>query len=357
MHLAAVVVPDVDVGLGVETLSIERVRDLFVDFQIRTESHISGRLETTAESLRLAENVFLEPGAGGFNNVLSSFFNAWRDVSNAPEVPAPRASVVQSAETLSGAMKRMHASLTSLRGDADARLRMSTVEVNNLTAELASLNEKIIERVALGDPANDLMDKRDLALDRLSQMLDMQYIQLEGGRIDVFIGGRALVAGTQNREIYASPNILNNNYVDVKFVSDDAPVQIGGGEMRGLLDQRDVNLPNVIGELNALAAQFITDINAVHTAGFALDGVTTGTAFFTGTDATDIAVNAAVVADVDLVAAAQLPGAPGDASNALAIADLQNAATLLPGGTTYGEYYQGSVTRLGALTRETEWPA
>lgn len=354
IHLAAVDVPGVDVGLGVETLSIERVRDLFVDFQIRNESNISGRLTTTAESLRLAETVFLEPGAGGFNNVLTAFFNAWREVSNAPEVASPRAGIVQSAETLANALQRMRSSLTSLQGDANSRIELNTREVNNLTRTLASLNQKIIERVATGDPANDLMDKRDLALDRLSQLLDIQYVNLDKGRVDVFIAGRALVSNTDSFEIYVSPNILNSNYFDVKFVSDDVLMQIGGGEMRGLLDQRDTNLPTLITELNTLAAQLITDVNAVHAAGFALDGVTTGTNFFTGTDATDIAINAAIVGNLDLIAAAQLPAAAGDASNALAIVDLQSAAVLLAGSATYGEYYQGAVTRLGALTRETE---
>src|SRR5206468_1434637 len=100
-----------------------------------------------------------------------------------------------------------------------------------------------------------------------------------------------------------------------------------------------------------LAQQIMTDVNAVHAAGFAHDGVTTGTPFFSGTDASDIAVDPMVVASPGLVAAAAGAGAAGDGSNALAIANLQQATNLGGGSESYDSFYSGIVSGLGAAVQ------
>ena len=131
-------------------------------------------------------------------------------------------------------------------------------------------------------------------------------------------------------------------------------MNLNDGELRGLLDARDTDLTGQIASLNALVAQVITDVNAVHAAGFGLDSVT-GRAFFTGTNASDIAMNAVVLADTNAVAAsATAAGVPGDGSNAQAVADLQYATPLGGGTASYDQFYANIVSTLGAAARETE---
>ena len=158
--------------------------------------------------------------------------------------------------------------------------------------------------------------------------------------------------------IYGDPNIANNNYVDLKFVADDGAVTVTDGAVRGLLDQRDTELTARIVDLDTLIGQVITDVNTAHAAGRDLDG-STGNNFFSGVDASDIAVNAAVVADTNLIAAATnwdpIDGTPpGDGSNASIISDLQYAQNLVGATATYDEFYEGFVSGLGAATREAE---
>ena len=139
----------------------------------------------------------------------------------------------------------------------------------------------------------------------------------------------------------------------MKWQSDDSVIQVNTGELQGLLHQRDTDLPSRILDLDALVTQIMADVNAVHAAGFAADGVTTGTDFFTGVDSADIAVNAAVVASPALVAAAAVVGATGDNSNAHNIAALQFGLNLVGGTQTYDAFYTGMVTKLGVGARDT----
>ena len=345
-------------GTGVEVVGAERVRDLFIDFQIRVGNHAAGRYAARASSLQRVEIALGEPGDGGLRAAMSQFWNSWRDLANAPDSFATRTVVVQVGQTLALTAQRIRASLAALRDEADARLKTDIAEISSLTAQIAGLNAQVVRLASPGSDAGDLNDRRDLALDRLSTLVDVRYMQRDDGSVDVTIGGRSLVRGNSALAIYGDPNVANNNYVDLKFVADDAAVTVGDGEVRGLLDQRDTDLPARLADLDALVGQVISDVNTAHAAGYGLDGVT-GRSFFSGADASDIAVAAAVVADLNTVAAATNWDAvtgtpPGDGSNASAISDLQYARNLLTGTATYDQFYEGFVASLGAATRDTE---
>lgn len=342
-------------GMGVEITDVRRVRDLFVDFQIRAGNHAAGRHAARAASLQLAEIVLGKPGDSGLSATMSQFWNSWRDLANAPDSMATRAAVVQTGETFTATATRIYDSFVALRDDANARIKQDISEINALTKEIADLNQQIVMIAAAGNDAADLRDRRDIAVDRLSVLADIRYQDRDDGSVDVSLGGRSLVRSGASFAIYGDPNVANNNYVDLKFVADDSAVTVTDGELRGLLDQRDTDLPARIADLNTLVAQVITDVNTAHAAGYELDDVT-GRNFFSGTDASDIAVDAVVLGDLNVLAAATNgpPTPAGDGSNASAISDLQYAKNLLGATATYDEFYEGFVSSLGAATREAE---
>lgn len=342
-------------GGGVAVVSIDRVRDIFVDFQIRIANHTAGRHEARAASLRQVEIALAEPTDNGLRAAMSRFWNSWRDLSNSPDLTATRAVVVETSADLATTAQAIRGSFERLRAEANARLVAGANEINALSTEIGSLNQQIAELIAIGSTVADLSDRRDMAMDRLSSLVDVRYRERDDGRIDVTIGGRSIVRGTQAFAIYGDTNILNNNYVDLKFVADDTAVTIISGQLGGLIEQRDTYLTARIADLDALMAEVITDVNAVHAAGYGLDG-TTGTAFFTGTDASDIAVSAVVSGDLDKLAAATnwtaLDGTPpGDGTGAAAISDLQYAAQAALNNDTFDEFYEGFVSSIGSAVR------
>jgi flagellar hook-associated protein 1 FlgK len=227
VHLAAIVAPgNGGVGQGVEVQNLERIRDLFTDFQIRTESHSSGEYGARADSLSLVELAFGEPSDNGLRAVLGQFFNAWRDLANAPEQSAARSAVVQAGETLAFAANRLASSLGEIRADANTRLSASVGEVNDLADQIALLNGQIVQIRASGDPASDLTDQRDLALDRLSMLTDFRTMDHADGHVDVFVGGRALVSNITSNSITLEINPLNQNFYDLTWTSDATAVQV-----------------------------------------------------------------------------------------------------------------------------------
>ena len=127
---------------------------------------------------------------------------------------------------------------------------------------------------------------------------------------------------------------------------------VGNGELKGLLDQRDVDLVKRATDVNTLVSQVIASVNTAHSAGYGLDGVT-GRIFFTGTDASDIAVNGVISADPNTVGASSSAGGiPGDGANATAVSSLQYQRLMSAGTATFDEYYAGLVADVGAASRD-----
>jgi flagellar hook-associated protein 1 len=341
-------------GQGVQVQDIQRIHDSFVDFQRRGEQSSSSYYSVKSDSLQLEQTAFNEPGGNGLSQALTGFFSAWSDLSNDPGQSALRSSVVEAGATLAFTAQNLSTSLSALRDDANTRVASDVGQINTLAQQIAGLNAKIVTVRALGDSASDLTDQRDLALDGLAKLANISYSETSAGAVNVSIGGRSLVANDTVSQLQTSANAGNNNYYDVQWAADGAAANVTSGELGGLLNQRDVDLPTRLNDLNTLVGQVITDVNTAHAAGYALDGVTTGTAFFTGSNATDIAVNPALQANLDLVAAAQTAASPGDGSNALALSNLQFSKNLNAGTQAYGDFYTAMVTQLGVDAQNTQ---
>lgn len=339
-------------GGGVELLPTQRIRDLFVDYQVRTAQQDLGRYSAQASSLQRVELVLNEPGDNGLRAMLSKFWNSWRDLANNPESSATRTAVVQAGSSLAVTARRIHDSVALLRDEANARIAGGITQLNSLATRVADLNEQIARLNVSGNDASDLRDQRDMALDELSGLANAQFQEREDGNVDIYIGGRNLVSGNTVYAVQGVANVLNNGYLDVEF-ADGSPVNIAGGELAGLLQQRDVDLNARLADLNALIGQVITDVNTAHLAGFGADGVG-NRAFFTGTDASTVDVNAVVAGNPAAVAASStLAGVPGNGAGASAISDLQYAKNLGGGTITYDEYWSNFVTGLGSAIAET----
>jgi flagellar hook-associated protein 1 FlgK len=194
-------------------------------------------------------------------------------------------------------------------------------QINQISNQLAALNRQIVQVEVLGQRANDFRDRRDLLIDQLSEIVPVAAVEQADGSVTVTLGGHALVTGQTVDQVTTTPT-GPGGMSEVRFTSDNTVANITGGELRGLIDARDTNVPGYLAQVNTMATNLMNAVNGLHSAGFGLDGVS-GRAFFTGTNASDMAVNATIVADPRQVAAADAAGQTGNSATALAIAQLR----------------------------------
>ena len=133
----------------------------------------------------------------------------------------------------------------------------------------------------------------------------------------------------------------------VRTAGSATPLTLTGGSIQGTITARDGALKSLQDGLNNLASQLITQVNAVYSGGYDLNGNTGGT-FFSGTNASDITVTAALANDPSLIQAAGVPGAAGDNQVALALAQLADAKQAGLGNQTFSESYNATVANLGS---------
>jgi len=343
-------------GTGVRASDIQRIYDQFLGSQINTESYNQGKWEAQKSSLERVEIIFDETTGFGLNQAMGDFFNALQDLSNNPAGHTERQVLLAKSEIMAETFNKISSDLNQLQNDLDSNIEGTVIEINTIAGEISDLNFKIGDIEKSGQNANDLRDKRDLYLKELSSMIDISSFEGNDGQVTVSVGsGTPLVQPPYAFSLSTATNA--SGHENVLWVNRDGSTvditnDISGGKLKGWIDVRDVTIENYKTSLDNLASSMITEVNNLHTGGFDLNSVA-GVNFFTGSLASDISVNPVIAGDVNLIAASGT-GAPGDNSNAIAIANLQNSLLMSGGTSTYDDFYNSLVSDVGIAVRSAQ---
>jgi flagellar hook-associated protein 1 FlgK len=262
-----------------------------------------------------------------------------------------RQEVLQQGGQVTAAFRDMAGRLALSARDTDTQVIAAARDVSELAAQIATLNETIGRTGASAGGVLHLQDEQAQLVRQLSEIIDIDALQRADGGVDITIGnGRALVIG---ENAYPLQTSTVSGVAHLFSAGVDVTSEISAGKIGGLLYARDVLLPSYVSSLDALASELAAQVNTLHAAGVGADGGT-GRSFFTFSPAITppagaagaIAVDPAVAANPDLVAAAG-PAAPvGDNASARAIAALRHAR-VVGGSATFSEAWGQLVYRVG----------
>jgi len=271
-------------GTGVQVASIERIRDAFLDSQIRNENKTTGYWTSLQDTLAKIEVILNEPSKDGLRTVMDQFWEAWQDLSANPESDAVRTVVTERGAAMADAFNHTYRQLLELRDDVNACIQIKVDEINSLAQQIADLNKQIMAVTSAGQRPNDLLDKRDLLVDQLSKIIDINVRNDQLGMISLHIGGRALVQGKDVFQLDTKQD--GQGLHQVVWADTETAVRIESGELRGLLDARGASeldkspsiykeiIPTMIDNLNQLAKTIILRTNEIHRGGFSLSNQT-----------------------------------------------------------------------------------
>jgi flagellar hook-associated protein 1 FlgK len=154
-------------GTGVTVASIDRIRDTFLDYQFRRENGVNGHYTGRDKYLSQVENILGEPSdTSGLSSLMGKFFDSWQNLNNSPSDTVTV--VAQQALQLTDDLNSTYSKLTELVNNAQDGIKTSVLEVNQILSELTSVNQQIRDVKISGKNPNDLMDTRDVLLDKLS---------------------------------------------------------------------------------------------------------------------------------------------------------------------------------------------
>lgn len=339
------------VGTGVSVATISRVRDAFLDLQLRGQLSIEGGWTARRDELSKVETIFPEPNASGLGTVLGRYWAAWQDLAGDPNSSASRTAVLEQASTVAARFSRDAAQLRSLALGIDDQVGQSVATVNDLATRIAALNSQIQQVRVSGDRPNDLEDQRDILFDQLAHILPVTFDARSDGTVTVLVAGTDLVNGSRVRALSTT---TNGNGQLVPTWSDGSAVQVAGGALAALVTVRDIDLASYRTRLDELASGVADAVNAIHLTGFDASGQPGGT-FFTytaGDAAATLAISPSLVSNPALIAAASAPGEPGNGSIAGAIADLRGSRLFGAGSQTAADFYAALIGQIGSDSRQ-----
>jgi len=210
------------IGTGVKADDIIRIRDEFLDFQYRSEMSMLGYWNKINHMYNTVQLYIAEPAGDGVRAAFDSFWSTLQELQKNPESSAIRRSVVESARTLGGMVDSIIKGYDQYASMVNTEIKAAVDEMNSILYDIAAMNKQIYSVQAAGQNANDLLDKRDLLLDKLSQMIDIdiQEPYKSGditGEFFLTLNGRTLIQGDKVRELVAHAFYWENQvYYDVQ---------------------------------------------------------------------------------------------------------------------------------------------
>lgn len=180
-------------GTGVQVDSIKRVRDNYLDVQYRRENQRLGSLGVQDATLRSIESILNEPSSNGLQAVMDKFWSSLEVLNRDPQLLSARIDVVGASVNFVDTLHHIDESLTNLEDDINSSFSIKTGEANTIIQNIADLNELIRRTEGLGNNANDYRDKRDLLVDQLSTLVDVQAVEGVNGNFTIMSAGVQVV--------------------------------------------------------------------------------------------------------------------------------------------------------------------
>ena len=203
---------NVMVGTGVDSMSIERARNIYADKQFWQETSTQEYYKTTQVNYEKIEAVFDDSDKTGIRHAMDEFYNAWHDLSTNASTASARVAVIEKGNILSDKLKTAGEQLqTQINAQYDD-MKTTVDKVNQTTEKIVLLNKNIMQQEATGASANDLRDQRDLLVDELSKYMNLNVYEDEKGMYSVVSNGITMVGGVNRLTLEMSDPINNGDY-------------------------------------------------------------------------------------------------------------------------------------------------
>lgn len=360
----SVLLNGVQFGMGATVQQAQSQRSLVLEKAVQQQTQAESASATRLTALQQIQALFSgAAGAGtassaatGIGSDLSSLFDAFASLEGGASDVALREQVLSAAGTLASDFNAAALQLQNQSRSLDQQGNSILTQANSLLQDIAQLNVQIQSNNPASD-AGTLEDQRQQDLTNLSQLIGIRTISTENNGLTVTTtDGALLVAEGQTSQITAGQSGGVTHFYDSAGNDITAQLTTGGGQLGGVLEARDQDLPQVQAQLDQLAFAVATQVNQQNGSGADLNG-NVGAAIFsvpaslsTADPAGAAAALAVSMTDPAGIAAAASGQGSSNNANAVALANLRNSS--VAGGTTATSFFSDFVTTLGSLVSE-----
>ncbi len=365
-------------GTGTEITDITRARNFFTDTKYWHESAGVGEWKAKTTALTDIEKIMGEPSETSFRQYMDNFYDSLNDMTKNPGDNSYRQPVLENAVSFTKHINEVSKRLEKLRVDSEKELQLAADKINQIGSQITQLNRQIYMKEIDGHSANDLRDSREMLIDELSEIVNVNVSESADGKYDVSIAGNSLVYHENMSPIKLKKITKDEHGADLLYPTmelkweNGADVRYSSGTVKGLMDTINGDgennsyngIPFYEKKLSYFAETFADKFNEQHKKGYDLNGEK-GLDFFVyekGLGASNtIRINEEILKDVNKIAASSTKDGEGNIDienneNIKALIDLRNDKNFFKGlkGTgTADDYLKSMLSSLGVDGRQS----
>ncbi len=258
-------------GGGVKVEGVQRAADRF----LATASYIAeanhGAANIRNDILSRAQSSFGDPASStSMFAMLDGFWSALTEIGVDPSSALRRGDAVSALQSMFDEVERVGQSLQDLMGEADQRIADAVDEAQSLMDRIAQLNGEIQLNHRTGADTSAAENAQSALIDKLSALMDVRVSPLSEGGVHVRTSGGALLVGFEAATLSYAPNTAPFATHGVIKINEQLGAQSNlepmllGGEIKGLLDVRDRDLPSLAEALGGFSGALADALNQVH---------------------------------------------------------------------------------------------
>lgn len=269
-------------GRGVKVSNVERVADRFLTAAAYGAQADAGQYEALEQYHDRLQGLIGTPDSeSGVASRLNSVFASVADLLADPADAVRRQSVLSDVSRFLDDLSRLSNDVQSLRTDAHNQVGEAISVINQALSRVDVLNQRIVREKAIGGSTAGLEEQRAQALSSVAELIDIKASEQPNGSLLVTTSRGATLVDQEARQLalstvssvsaetsFSGIELLQISPTTGELVSSGTILdpELGSGKVRGLLDLRDRDLPNVAAAIGELASTFRDEVNAVHNA-------------------------------------------------------------------------------------------
>lgn len=254
-------------GMGVKIDGVKRVTDQYLQMASLTASSDAQRWGAVADYLDNAQSLFGDPSKDGFFfNRLDKIFGAFATAADDPSSTLLRSQALSNVEDFLSESDRINKQIVALGSTVETQINAGVDRANSLLEQISKLNSDIQRASLRGADASGSENIQSQLLDELAGLMNIRVQPRQGGGVDVRSAEGVLLAGDDPSKLSYNSSTNTPGYITAQLPGgSSAPaINISSGQLKGLLELRDTELPKLYDQLGEFVSKAVDQINAAH---------------------------------------------------------------------------------------------
>ena len=270
-------------GSGVEVARIRLATDRFLQAASLNAGAESARMGVRHELYDRIQSLFGDPGGdAGFFSQVDSVFSAFAASAEDPSSSPRRQDALFRTQALFDEAGRIAKQIQAVREDADSRIQSAVEGANGLLEQIEGLNLEIARATAVDGDASGAETAQSALIGQLAELMDIRVSVRPVGGVSIRTGSGTLLAGEGAATLgyTRAGTITGETAFNEIWVTEPGGQKrslldsVTSGEIKGLVELRDVEAPAAAERLAELVAHVADELNRAHNANSSVPATT-----------------------------------------------------------------------------------